>query len=247
LLAAPLIVAAAGGSAAASVLVAVDKSAQEMSVSVDGTQKYKWPVSTGRPGYSTPSGKYTPFRMEEDHFSEEWDDAPMPNSIFFTMKGHAIHGTLDARHLGGAASHGCVRISVANAKTLYALVKREGLANTTVVVEGNERSAPLVAKRKDVAPDAAAVAARAAESRPLGDQPAAPQSQYRQSYGSDGYAYSGNEREAAVVERDFYGRIIIRRQVPPRDPYFERGSVQTYPRRYQEPAQQYYRQYDFYD
>ena len=28
-----------------------------------------------------------------DHFSEEWDDAPMPYSIFFTKKGHAIHGT----------------------------------------------------------------------------------------------------------------------------------------------------------
>ena len=32
--------------------------------------------------------------MEKDHFSKEWDDAPMPNSIFFTKTGHAIHGSL---------------------------------------------------------------------------------------------------------------------------------------------------------
>jgi hypothetical protein len=31
--------------------------------------------------------------MEIDHYSEEWDDAPMPYSIFFTQIGHAIHGT----------------------------------------------------------------------------------------------------------------------------------------------------------
>jgi hypothetical protein len=31
--------------------------------------------------------------MEKDHFSREWDDAPMPNSIFFTRQGHAVHGT----------------------------------------------------------------------------------------------------------------------------------------------------------
>jgi len=37
-------------------------------------------VSTGAPGYDTPSGEYKPFRMEADHFSREWDDAPMPHS-----------------------------------------------------------------------------------------------------------------------------------------------------------------------
>ena len=31
--------------------------------------------------------------MARKHFSREWDDAPMPHSIFFTRIGHAIHGT----------------------------------------------------------------------------------------------------------------------------------------------------------
>jgi L,D-transpeptidase catalytic domain len=50
--------------------------------------------------------------------------------------GHAIHGTLDVRDLGKPASHGCVRLSLANATTLFALVKQNGLQNTQVVLGG---------------------------------------------------------------------------------------------------------------
>ena len=123
-------------SAGANILVNVDKSTQRMTVSVDGETRYVWPVSTGRAGYDTPNGTYTPFRMEADHFSREWDDALMPHSIFFTKIGHAIHGSLDARHLGSAASHGCVRLSTVNATTLFELVKTEGMKATTVVISG---------------------------------------------------------------------------------------------------------------
>ena len=70
--------------ASAAILVQIDKSAQRMTVSQDGQVLYTWPVSTGKRGHSTPSGSYKAFRMEKDHFSKEWDDAPMPNSIFFT-------------------------------------------------------------------------------------------------------------------------------------------------------------------
>ena len=61
--------------------------------------------------------------MEEDHYSKEFDDAPMPHSIFFTKIGHAIHGTDSVNRLGTPASHGCVRLSRDNAATLYALVQ----------------------------------------------------------------------------------------------------------------------------
>src|SRR5215470_18080291 len=87
-------------SADAKVLITVDKSAQEMTVEVDGVPRWRWPVSTGMRGYATPSGSFTAFRMEEDHYSKEFDDAPMPNSIFFTKRGHAIHGYLDTRRIG---------------------------------------------------------------------------------------------------------------------------------------------------
>ena len=79
--------------ARADLLIQIDKSTQQMTVTADGERLYTWPVSTGIAGHDTPAGAFTPFRMEKDHFSREWDDAPMPYSIFFTKKGHAIHGT----------------------------------------------------------------------------------------------------------------------------------------------------------
>ena len=135
-----------GQAARAELLIKVDKSQQQMTVSADGEQLYTWPVSTGRNGYNTPSGDFTPFRMERHHFSEEWDDAPMPYSIFFTQHGHAIHGTYEARHLGRAVSHGCVRLSVKNAAILWKLVKEYGKKNTKVVLTGKIPAvAPAVA------------------------------------------------------------------------------------------------------
>jgi L,D-transpeptidase catalytic domain len=79
--------------------------------------------------------------MEPDHYSKEWDDAPMPHSIFFTQIGHAIHGSLDVKHLGPPASHGCVRLSPEEAATLYELVEAQGMASTQVVVTGSEPGA----------------------------------------------------------------------------------------------------------
>lgn len=122
--------------ASADVVVNIDKASQRMTVSVNGRKKYVWPVSTGARGYVTPSGNYQPFRMEPDHFSEEWDDAPMPHSIFFTHQGHAIHGSLSTRNLGRPVSHGCVRLSPANAATLYKLVEAHSIYKTRIRISG---------------------------------------------------------------------------------------------------------------
>lgn len=129
------------GSAQAAVSILVDKNAQQMTVSVDGVQRYTWPVSSGNPSHETPNGSFKTFRMEEDHYSKEFDDAPMPNSIFFTKQGHAIHGTDAVGRLGTPASHGCVRLSRANALKLWDLVKTEGLLNTTVTLTGSSQVA----------------------------------------------------------------------------------------------------------
>jgi hypothetical protein len=135
--------------AAARLLIEIDKSTQRMTVAQDGVPLYRWPVSTGAPDYATPSGSFTPFRMEKDHFSKEWDDAPMPNSIFFTKVGHAIHGTNHLSGIGRPVSHGCVRLEPKNARLLFALVKHEGMANTRVVLSGATPAAvaPAVARR----------------------------------------------------------------------------------------------------
>jgi lipoprotein-anchoring transpeptidase ErfK/SrfK len=129
--------------AAAGVDVQIDKSTQRMFVSIDGVTRYVWSVSTGAGGYDTPSGNFRAFRMERDHFSEEWDNAPMPFSIFFTEQGHAIHGSYQTRALGRPASHGCVRLAPPHAATLYQLVTQAGLGNTSISITGSVSSGQL--------------------------------------------------------------------------------------------------------
>jgi hypothetical protein len=106
-----------------------------MTVTVNGHVRYRWRISTGATKYSTPPGSYKAFRMERMHYSREWDNAGMPHSIFFSSRGHAIHGS-DHPRLGTPASHGCVRLSLGNAATLFALVSARGVINTRVVVRG---------------------------------------------------------------------------------------------------------------
>jgi L,D-transpeptidase catalytic domain len=129
--------AACAAPARAEIVVNIDKNTQSMTVAVDGSPRYIWPVSTGRPGYDTPNGAYRPNRMDADHLSQEWDNAPMPHSIFFDLHGHAIHGFLDTSRIGSAASHGCVRLSPEHAAALYELVSTEGMKETTVIVSGH--------------------------------------------------------------------------------------------------------------
>ena len=124
------------GVAGTAVLINIDKAKQKMTVFLGGVEKYDWPISTGRAGYSTPSGTYTATSMNEVWYSKEWDNAPMPHSIFFRKDGYAIHGSYEVKNLGRPASHGCVRISPENAATLYALVEKNGLKNTEVVLTG---------------------------------------------------------------------------------------------------------------
>ncbi|MDB5640770.1 MAG: ErfK/YbiS/YcfS/YnhG family protein [Hyphomicrobiales bacterium] len=124
------------GAARAELLIKVDQSTQRMVVAVDGAQLYEWPVSTGRPGFETPRGNFRPNRMDADHYSQEYDQAPMPYAIFFDLNGHAIHGSFDP--IGRpAASHGCVRLAPANAAKLFALVAQQKMGNTKVEISGD--------------------------------------------------------------------------------------------------------------
>jgi lipoprotein-anchoring transpeptidase ErfK/SrfK len=137
-----------GSAAHAALLIEIDKSAQQMTVTLNDQQLYTWPVSTGADAYDTPSGTFTPFRMDIDHHSDEWDNAPMPYSIFFTDGGVAVHGTFERRSLGRAVSHGCVRLSVKNAATLWKLVMQQKMANTSIVVTGDIVDDPLSTGRR---------------------------------------------------------------------------------------------------
>jgi lipoprotein-anchoring transpeptidase ErfK/SrfK len=119
--------------ARANVVISIDKASQQMTVSVNGQPTYRWPVSTARSGYSTPSGVYHPQSLDRSHFSRLYHNSPMPHSIFF-RGGYAIHGSYETSRLGGPASHGCVRLHPSNAAALYDLVGREGMGATTIVI-----------------------------------------------------------------------------------------------------------------
>ena len=108
--------------------ITISKSHQMMQVDSD-YGSYQWPVSTARKGYVTPTGTFRPYSLQPMHYSKKYDNAPMPNSIFFSG-GYAIHATPHVGNLGRPASHGCVRLSPANARTLYGIVKND--PNTTI-------------------------------------------------------------------------------------------------------------------
>jgi lipoprotein-anchoring transpeptidase ErfK/SrfK len=178
-----------------SVLIYIDKTKQKMTVFVEGIEKYDWPVSTGRAGYSTPSGTYTPISMHEIWYSQEWDNAPMPDSIFFMRDGHAIHGSYEVKTLGKAVSHGCVRISPPNATTLYSLVGHNDLKNTQIVLTG-------------VTPGGESkVASRASPGRPSGKPKVASRAGHGSRYAqaAPSWDWHGDQPQR---RRGFFGRLF---------------------------------------
>jgi hypothetical protein len=199
LLSGPLVAAAfalpLAAPALADIAISVDKNAQQMTVAVDGQQKYVWPVSTGRAGYDTPNGSFKVNRMDADHFSQEWDNAPMPHTMFFDLHGHAIHGFFDEKHLGLAVSHGCVRLSRANATVLFDLVKTEGMANTSVTVSGQTPGGGNGPVARAHLPDQeTAYSPQGNSQQGYGQQQ---QGYSQQGYGQQGYAHSRVTRSSS--------------------------------------------------
>jgi lipoprotein-anchoring transpeptidase ErfK/SrfK len=117
----------------AALLVQIDKSSQRMDVVVDGVRRFRWPVSTGRGRFGTPSGVFHPRMLARRWFSRRYYSSPMPYSVFF-HRGYAIHGTYQISRLGGPASHGCVRLHPQNAAILFSLILRDGPGHTRIVV-----------------------------------------------------------------------------------------------------------------
>ena len=117
----------------AKVLVTIDVSSQSMAVNVGGFPFGRWRVSTARDGYWTPRGQFRPTRLAKVYFSKKYDNAPMPNSVFF-HGGYAIHGTSHVKRLGSPASHGCVRLAPKNAAKLFSLVQKYGPRSVRITI-----------------------------------------------------------------------------------------------------------------
>jgi lipoprotein-anchoring transpeptidase ErfK/SrfK len=228
----------AAGAAQANVSITIDKNAQMMTVEVDGVERYHWPVSTGIPSHETPNGSFRTFRMEEDHFSKEFDDAPMPHSIFFTKIGHAIHGTDSEGRLGTPASHGCVRLSRANATRLYALVEQQGVLNTTVTLTG---SSQIALARNPRPPRSATALARGEQPEQyapkynsvgepivLTPQQFAPRQNAPQAQADDGYIYPADGSSSETRYPAPRSRRLYDAQVSSQQSYDNRGYAPQY-------------------
>ena len=111
----------------------VDIASQTVTVRGPGINE-TWPVSTGRSGYSTPTGQFYGVEwFSPNHKSSLYDDAPMPWSIFFNGN-IAFHGTTAVNALGRTDSHGCIRLETGNARKLYETVHAAGAESFVVTV-----------------------------------------------------------------------------------------------------------------
>lgn len=103
------------------------------------------PISSGGPGNETPTGVYTILQKEREHYSNLYNDAPMPYMQRLTWDGIAIHGGTLPGHL---ASRGCIRLPQSFAEKLFATSQRGA-----VVVIADARVAPAtIAHLAAVAP-----------------------------------------------------------------------------------------------
>ncbi len=100
-------------------------------------------VSTGRDGYETPTGVFTILQKHKEHYSNIYDNAPMPNMQRLTWSGIALHaGNLP----GYRASHGCIRLPMDFSKLLFDVTS---LGMTVVIT--SVPAAPQIADAPDIA------------------------------------------------------------------------------------------------
>ncbi|MEI7527867.1 MAG: L,D-transpeptidase [Elusimicrobiota bacterium] len=122
--------------ALAAVRITVDLTAQRVTIA-SPELKAAYKISSGKAGHRTPgSGQcFKPDFMESMHHSSLYNNAPMPNAVFFNGN-IAIHATESENLLGQPASHGCVRTSRADSRKIFDAVLAHGRANTSVCVVG---------------------------------------------------------------------------------------------------------------
>lgn len=107
-----------GAAAEAPLKIVVSLEAQELRLYRGAQLVDVTPVSTGKRGHRTPRGVYSVIEKRRRHFSNLYDNAPMPYMQRLTWSGIAFH----EGHLPGRpASHGCIRMPKKFARKLFSL------------------------------------------------------------------------------------------------------------------------------
>jgi hypothetical protein len=94
-------------------------------------------VSSGKPGFATPTGVFTILEKHREHFSNRYDNAPMPFMQRLTWDGLALHA---GAVTGYPASHGCVRLPFAFSEKLFGITQQ----GMTVIILDHATAAPNV-------------------------------------------------------------------------------------------------------
>jgi lipoprotein-anchoring transpeptidase ErfK/SrfK len=113
----------------------INLTTQRMTVAYGGKTQQTWAISSGTREHASPVGSFKPQWQAKMWYSRKYDMAPMPHAVFFSG-GVAVHATQATGRLGSPASHGCIRLSPANAAQFYALVSRHGNSHTRIIVNG---------------------------------------------------------------------------------------------------------------
>ncbi len=105
----------------------VNLSEQYLIVYTASTDLAETYVSTGRPGFDTPTGTFYINSMLDSQTMEgvlggEYYNVPdVPYVMYFTDMGHALHGTYWHSNFGETMSHGCINLPMDFAAWLYSI------------------------------------------------------------------------------------------------------------------------------
>lgn len=125
-------------------------------------------ISSGQPGFDTPTGVFSILEKKEHHESNIYEGAEMPFMQRITWSGIALHAGIVP---GYRASHGCIRLPHSFAKSIFSLTKQ---GNRVIVTNDETRPAPiehanlyrpLPAEYKDTAAEAVPAPAAAPDAK----------------------------------------------------------------------------------
>lgn len=109
--------------------VDINLAKQILSIYNDGGNMGNYRVSTGKRGMATPTGTFSILSKKKRAWSKRYG-LFMPYWMQFTNQGHGVHELPEwpggykegANHLGVPVSHGCVRLGIGAAATVYGFV-----------------------------------------------------------------------------------------------------------------------------
>lgn len=107
------------------ITIDINLSTQYMTVFQGDTVIMETYISSGRPGFDTPTGTFyinlkNGTQTMEGVLGGEYYNVPdVPSVMYFTDVGHAIHGAYWHNNFGAVMSHGCINVPVELAAWLY--------------------------------------------------------------------------------------------------------------------------------